>query len=172
MADEAPAQRADAAIAAHAAIVRLRGEDALHVALNMREVDRLEISATRWSESPWDFAVDASQFPGASWSALLDGEPVAIGGIALLQPGIGQAWMVGTDKLPQVGLMLTRFCRDVAHRMLTEDSGIHRIQAFSAGFHTEAHAWLRAVGLDSTQPLLKYGKGGEDFLLFYGLRKD
>ena len=152
-------------------LARLTGADALHVALNMREIDAREVFATRWSDSAWDFAIDCARLPGTSWTALLDGEPVAIGGIALHQPGVGQAWMVGTDKLPLAALTLTRFCRDMTRTMLTEDSGINRIQAFSAGFHTESHDWLRAVGLNAVEPLQKYGKGGEDFLLFYGLRK-
>lgn len=152
-------------------IVRLTGDDALYVAQNMREVDEAEISATRWSYTPWEFAVDCTRLPGSSWAALVDGEPVAIGGIAAHQPAIGQAWMVGTHNLPLAAVTLTRFCKDMTHRMLTEDSGINRIQAFSAGFHTEAHAWLKAVGLNAAQPLQKYGKGGEDFILFYGLRK-
>lgn len=152
-------------------IVPLTGDDALYVARSMRDVDRREISATLWSFTPWDFAVDCTRLPGSAWAALVDGEPVAIGGIALNQPGVGQAWMVGTPKLPLAAVTLTRFCKDVTHRMLTEDSGINRIQAFSAAFHTEAHDWLNAVGLNAAQPLQKYGKEGEDFILFYGLRK-
>lgn len=153
-------------------IVRLTGEDALYVAHHMRENDRLEINATRWDESPWRFAADCANLPGISYCALLDGEPVVIGGVALHQPGLGQAWMVGTDKFAQVAVSLTRFSRDVITRMLRDDSGINRIQAFSAAFHEESHKWLKAVGLNAITPLPQYGKGGEDFLIFYGLRKD
>lgn len=152
-------------------IVRLTGEDALYVAQRMRENDAREVYATRWDETPWRFAVDCAGLPGVSWCALLDGEPVVIGGVALHQPGIGQAWMVGTDKFSRVAVKLTRFSRDIIARMLRDDSGINRIQAFSAAFHEESHAWLKAVGLNAVAPLPKYGKDGEDFLIFYGLRE-
>ena len=152
-------------------IVRLTGEDAFYVALNMRQNDAREIYATRWDESAWSFASDCIRLPGISWCALLDGEPVVIGGIANHHPGVGQAWMVGTDKLPRAAITLTRFCKDIVTRMLSEDSGINRIQAMSAEFHKEAHAWLRAVGLNATTALPQYGKGGEDFTIFYGLRE-
>lgn len=152
-------------------IVDLIPEDALYIAQHMRAIDAREVNATRWSESPFDLAVECVRAPGKSWAALVDGIPVAMGGIALNQPAIGQAWLIGTDDLSRAGLTLTRFCADVTRRMLSEDSGINRIQAFSAGFHTEAHAWLKAVGLNAVVPLPKYGKSGEDFLLLYGLRK-
>lgn len=152
-------------------IVRMTGEDALYVAQHMRENDAREINATRWDDTPWRFAVDCASLPGVSWCALLDGEPVVIGGIACHQPGLGQAWMVGTEKFAQVAVKLTRFSRDVISRMLRDDSDINRIQAFSAAFHEESHAWLKAVGLNAITALPKYGKGGEDFLIFYGLRE-
>lgn len=152
-------------------IVQLTHEDALYVVKNMREDDRREVFATRWNDCDYDLAHSCANQPGVKWVALLDGEPVAIGGVSIHQPGIGQAWLMGTDKLPQAGLTLTRYCKDVVDKLMNDESGLHRVQAHSAAFHTLAHDWLMAVGLDQRVELPRYGKAGEDFILFYAVRK-
>lgn len=153
-------------------IVRLTHEDALYVVKKMRDEDRREVFATRWDDCDYGLAFDCANAPGAKWAALVDGEPVAIGGMALNQPGIAQAWMMGTDALPQAGVTLTRFCGDVIKKLLTGDSGIRRVQAHSAAFHVNAHKWLEAIGMTDRVALPMYGKHGEDFILFSRLRAE
>ncbi len=138
---------------------------ALHVAQHMRADDFAEVMATRWNDSRYDFAADCMRLPGPKLAALLDGEPVAMGGVATHHPGCGQAWLVGTEKIGALGLEIAHVCRR-SIRALFAEGGVHRIQAYSAAFHEDAHRWLKAIGLREEARLSRYGKGGEDFLVF------
>jgi len=140
--------------------------DAIYVARNMREDDRAEVMATRWSDDPYDFAADCMRLPGVRLVARSgDGVPVAIGGVANWQPGVGQAWLVGTADVGLIGSEIAKSCRKSIEALF--DTGtIHRIQAFSAATHTRAHRWLKAIGLHEESRLPMYGKNGEEFIIF------
>lgn len=147
-------------------ITQLDWPSALHVALNMRAEDFAEVMATRWSDSPYDFAADCMRLPGPKLAAFLpNGEPVAMGGVATHHPGCAQAWLVGTDKIGEMGVEIAHTCRKAIQALFSE-GGVHRVQAHSAEFHKSAHRWLEAIGLREEARLPSYGKGGEDFLVF------
>lgn len=147
-------------------------QDALHVALNMREEDRAEVMATSWSEDPFDFAVECIRSPGIKLAVRDEnGVAVCIGGVALNQPGIGQAWLVGTPDIGRLGIEVAHAARKIFKTMMDE-GGIHRIQAHSAAFHSWAHQWLSLVGLKEESRLPKYGKNGEEFIVFSVLKGD
>lgn len=139
--------------------------DVLSVSLAMREDDRREVMATRWTDDPFDFAADCMRTPGPKLAALVDGDPVAIGGVATHQPGVGQAWMVGTHDIGIAGIEIAHACRKSIDALF-DSGGLHRIQAHSAAFHTQAHRWLKAIGLREESRLHGYGKGGEEFIVF------
>lgn len=144
----------------------------LAVSLAMRDDDRREVNATRWAEDPYDFAADCMRTPGPKLAAIRqDGTPVAIGGVATHHPGVGQAWLVGTHNIGLCGIEIAHACRK-SIAALFADGGLHRIQAHSAAFHTDAHRWLKAIGLREESRLPGYGKGGEEFVVFSILRGD
>jgi len=146
-------------------IVTMTLEHALYVSQHMRDNDYCEIMAHRWNDDVIDFAKETVRYPGVKVCALdLSGTPVAIGGIALHTPGVGVAWMIGTNDLSKVALSLTRFCKQHASQVLKSD--LNRLQALSAVFHVDAHKWLRAIGFEIESTLEQSGKHGEDFYLF------
>lgn len=150
-------------------IVQATWPDVLAVSLAMREDDRREVMATRWGDDPHDFAADCMRTPGPKLAALVDGIPVAIGGVATHHPGVGQAWMVGTSDIGRAGIEIAHACRKSIAALFAE-GGLHRIQAHSAAFHTRAHRWLKSIGLREESRLPGYGKGGEEFIVFSVLR--
>lgn len=147
-------------------------QDVLHVALNMREEDRAEVMATSWTDSPFDFAADCMRAPGSRLAVRdRDGVPFCIGGVALHQPGVGQAWLVGTNDIGRHGVEVAHITKRL-FRALFDDGVVHRIQAHSAANHTWAHKWLGLVGLKEESRLPKYGKAGEEFIVFSVLKGD
>lgn len=147
-------------------IVQASWEDVLAVALNMREDDRAEVMTTRWSDSPFDFAADCMRLPGTRLAAIAeDGRAVAVGGVALHQPGVGQAWLVGTPAVGSLGVEIAHACR-LAITTLFAEGSLHRIQAYSSATHRRAHRWLRAIGLREESRLPMFGKRGEEFIVF------
>lgn len=151
-------------------IANLTLEHALGVARNMRESDRREVMATQWEDDIERFALDCYLSKGVKWVAInKKGEPVVIGGVSINSPGVGTAWMVGTDRWLTVALEVSRFCKNSIQSILSSGD-VHRIQAFSAKFHAESHRWLKIVGMNPGSSLSKWGKNGEDFILFEVLR--
>jgi hypothetical protein len=150
-------------------IVEATWEDALEVCLNMRGSDREEVMATRWSDSPYEFAADCMRAPGSRFTAIYEGRPVMLGGVAMNQPGIGQAWMVGTDEIGKLGVEIAHASKAIFSRLL--EGHVHRIQAYSIATHQWAHSWLRKIGFVEAASLKQFGKRGEDFVLFEMLKE-
>lgn len=141
---------------------------ALHVCLNMQEVEKRERAAL-FEFNPYSHATDlmrsATELSYAIWKG---DRPVVICGLTPQRPGVLSTWMAGTDEWPRVVQEVTRFSKLMLEAALT--SGIHRIETLSAGFHTAAHRWFRLLGLEQEAVLRKYGSGGEDFFLFSRVR--
>lgn len=138
----------------------------LYVVRNMRAADRDEIFALRSDADPDRLAVDVAQrWATVGQVAWDDGVPVAVVGATLLWPGVWMAWMFATDAWPKVGRGVTRFIRTSMIPGLV-DRGAHRCEARSIISHTEAHRWLRSLGATEEARLRRYGRNGEDFLVF------
>ena len=125
-------------------IVPLTLEYARYITENMASDDLAEILATHWLETFEGFAEQCVNASGINLCALAnDGTPVAMGGIALFQPKVGTAWMVGTERMIEKRLEVTKHCKMAISKSL--DSGlIHRVHAFASGLHHLLLAtWLR-----------------------------
>ena len=143
----------------------------LYVAEHLRADDLAEVMATRFDDIPRCFAADHALIPGPKYLALAkDGTPVALGGIAMHQPGVGQAWLVGTPRINECALEIARAGKAGIARFM-DTPGCHRLQAFSVATHTVAHRWLASLGMRPESTLPKFGKRGEDFILFSILRE-
>ena len=140
-------------------------DDILHVCKHMRKDDYEEVMANRWDSSVEAFAKECENLPGVTVVAVVGGIPVAIGGVALWIPGVGQAWMICTDEIGKSGVRMIHACKKILNSMI--DNGVvHRIQAFSIASHRRAHHWLQAVGLKKEAVMPCYGKNKEDFIVF------
>lgn len=145
-------------------VAKLTREHIDYVVEHIRPIDAREIEATMFDGVPLADHVDVNS--GAGYTVFdRDGNPAAIGGIGMVSPGVAQAWMFGTPRLPEARIALTRQTRRLIRA--TFDSGqAHRVQALSASFHHEAHRWLRRLGFSVEQRLGWYGQNREDFLMF------
>lgn len=147
-------------------ITQATWNDALHVALNMRADDLAEVMATRWSDDPFEFAADCMRLPGSRLVVRDDaGIPVCLGGAATWLPGVAQMWLVGTDDIGKQGVEVAHACQKVIEALF-ESGTVHRVQAFSAATHTRAHRWMESIGMHEESRMPKYGKNGEEFIIF------
>ena len=138
----------------------------LHVCANMREADRAEIYATRWTDSPLDLAEDMTRIPGPKWVAWHEGiGPVATYGAMPMWPGVWSLYFFATNHFQRVAWSVTRHIRRVMMPSLAI-AGAHRAEARSLISHVEAHAWLEQLGARREGELKGYGRGGEDFVTF------
>lgn len=141
-------------------------QDILSVAMNMREDDRAEVMATSWTDDLFDFAIECVRSPGVKLVVRNDaGVPVCVGGVANHQPGVGQAWLVGTPDIGKMGLQVVTAAKGLFAAVM-DNGGVHRLQAFSAATHTRAHRWLELMGFNEESRMPKFGKAGEEFIVF------
>lgn len=144
--------------------------DLLYVAHHMREWDRREIYATRWTDDPEALAIDCwSRSRPNAWTVRPDGAspPVAAVGAVERWPNVWSVWMFGTDALPAAGLSLHRFVRRDMIPAL-RGGGARRADCMSMDGHTDAHAWLERLGARRTpEPFRNWGRNGETFWQYY-----
>ena len=142
----------------------LTTQDALYVCYHMRDVDLCEIRASSGLYHRMDFARMFVQCGG--WCLKNDaGVPVVVCGVHEFWDGVGNAWMVGTEETGKHIIEASRHAKKVL-----SDPKWRRVQAWSAAFHTESHAWLEMLGFVNAHTLEQYGTSGERFYLFERLR--
>ena len=153
-------------------LVEATPDRVLYVAERMRAADREEVLATAPHDDARLFAAEVGRSYGPfKWCIERDGIPVAILGASELWPGVWAAWLFATDSFRNIRFYTTRFVVrgmiPALHRL-----GAHRCEARSSAAHTEAHRWLRAMGAVEEARLRRYGKAGEDFIIFRWDRDD
>lgn len=135
----------------------------------MRQIDLDEVMGLRWNSDPAQFAQEMVALGGPAYAICLpDGVPAVIGGVTLVSPRVGSAWCVGTQDWARVAIETTRVARKLMRSLMAHDC--HRIQALSADFHTQSHAWLRGIGFQYESTMKKIGKHGSDYLMFAMVR--
>jgi len=142
-------------------IVDLTSEYADYIAFNMREDDAREVLATSKSDYRHEFADECMMLGG--WCVIdSHGIPVVMGGVHECWPGVGNAWCVATPDISKHGIEATK----AAKFAISQYAHLHRIQAFSAVFHEVSHKWLECLGFKRGAMLKKFGKRGEDFIIY------
>ena len=143
-------------------IVKAGPSHIISVCKHIRADDLREISETRWSDD--DPAVSLFHAPGGKYAIVHDDVTVALLGVVPVWPGVGQAWLIGTDGIGLRGVEVMKASKRIIKTLL--DLEMHRIHAYSAAFHSQAHRWLELIGFRRESTLKQYGKTGEDFYCY------
>lgn len=140
-------------------------EPILHVARNMREEDRREITAARWTFDPDQIAQETfalSRFGCVAWH---DGVPVAVVATIECWPGFYSVGMFATDAWPEVACSLTRWARKrMAASLLA--AGAHRMECRTIEGHEAARRWLERLGAVREAVMPDMGRNRETFYLY------
>jgi hypothetical protein len=102
---------------------------------------------------------------GPAYTALVDGEVAAVAGIAVMWPGVAEAWAV----LTAVGRAHPAFVhRAVARtlRGLVRQLGLRRLQASVDASNPVALRWAEVLGFRPEGVMRAYGPQGQDFVRF------
>lgn len=137
--------------------------DALHVASRLRQADFDCLQSATSLVTAESFALNRWQTDGAAWT-LVDGEPVAIGGLAMAVPWIGVAWMASTDAMtPASWKKLVRHSRTV---FANAAKTIPRIEAYVIDSWPEAMKYAQCCGFVLEGVRHRAGREGQDILTF------
>lgn len=147
-------------------LVKLDLPHVLSVVRNLRATDQAEAFATRWDDDPDALAIEVvTSWGKLGWGATHEGRPVALFGATETWPGHWSCWLLATDEWPKVALSVTKFTKRRIMPHLVE-RGALRCEARSIDGHTKSHRWLEAIGCVQEARLRRYGRNGEDFLVF------
>jgi hypothetical protein len=135
----------------------------------MREWDRKEIYATRWTDQPEELARACMVSQDLAFTVWLD-EPVSCFGALPIWPGVASVWCFGTERFNECGLFLTRFMQKHWIPLLKE-AGFHRAQCASIEGHLDAQKWLEALGAERESTQKSFGKNKETFYVYRWLNQ-
>lgn len=99
---------------------------------------------------------------GSSWALVVGRETIAVGGVVVLWPGVGEAWMLttpGVERYPQF------LCRSavtaIEAAVLTH--GLHRVQVSVGCKNTRAIRFAIWLGFESEGICKAYGPDRQDY---------
>lgn len=144
-------------------IVRATPADAETVAQNMTERHQAEWAALL-PDGATAAEIIAERFAGGVCARLGD-EPVAVGEVFIMRPGVASLGLVTTDAFPAASLAFTKFLCGGLLRGL-KDEGVHRIECMTLARFEAARRWMGMLGLEEEAVLRNYGRDREDFVQF------
>lgn len=144
-------------------------DDVAYVASKMRDSDFRELSALLPVTTRFDMVkclIKRYSHIEGLIVARNNGMSVAVGGAFERSPNVCTLFMYATPEFPKIGYGLTRFVKKQLMARLVE-AGVHRFECVSIEGHTDAHKWIRTLGLtEETELLRNYGKNKESFIQF------
>ncbi len=104
---------------------------------------------------------------GFAYTGIVDGVPVAISGMFLVHPHIGNAWALLSDRAYQHLLPITK-----AIKQFLEGQNIKRIEVAVKHDFKEGHRWAKMLGFENETPngMRAYGIDGETYDLYARIR--
>jgi len=136
----------------------------LYVLDRARKADREELLALQFGDNWAELIGNVIQTPGLRF-CFGNGFPVVCLGGSEVHPGVWQAWSFATDEFGSIALPVTRFAKDVMLPAFVR-LGMHRGQAIAGADNVGAKKWLKLLGAEEEATLKRYGRDGQDFVMF------
>ncbi len=114
--------------------------------LHAEELIAGELSDERNRPSFGVRAIENLIVPEMSFSGIHYGHLVFSGGIAPLWEGVGEAWILGADRVPQHTVAVARICKRYIYRIAKEQK-LHRVQAHMKSDWPELSRWASFLGM-------------------------
>lgn len=143
----------------------------LHVCRHLRARDVAEVFATRAEVDGWALYVDLRlHAPNMAWFEVVRAEawglPVAVMGVMRRWPGVGSAFLLGTDGFT---IPIAREVADMVRLRMRDgmaEAGMHRVDCQSLASYRAAHRFLERCGAKPEGYREAIGKEREDFIDF------
>jgi hypothetical protein len=106
---------------------------------------------------------------GPAFSLIIKEKVVIIGGVAILWPGVGEAWVISSPLVTTYPLALTRSVKRYLG-LIEKAKHLHRVQAVVLVDHPTGHRWIRGLGFKCEGMMIAYGPNKEDFMRYAKVR--
>jgi hypothetical protein len=143
--------------------------DVTYIAGNLRPLDHLELTCVLPDDTPIAEAglmcLGTSQY---AWTAHDNGYPaVAFGFAPTLNPALWHAWALGTRRFVRCTPALTDFLlTEAMPNLVLDNKRLGRVEARPLKANTKACKWIERLGGVRECDLPRYGKDGQDFVLY------
>ena len=106
--------------------------------------------------------------PADSWTCIFDGEIVAVGGINLIHPGVGEAWIVLTKQSRKDGIFAIIACRAISDKLdsIAVELKLKTCQSHIRADFPKAIRFAEALGFTNPCEIQDYFPGNVDALLY------
>jgi hypothetical protein len=110
-------------------------------------------------------AIDAYTVPGHGIAFTDKGKILAVGGVAPLWDGVGEAWLIPTKHMAGNQIALSRQFKRTIQRAFT-DLKMRRVQAAVKVGFDKAHRLVRFLDMEEEGLMKKYGPEGADYVRY------
>ncbi len=122
----------------------------------------------RWPEVgvPSELIMATAEFysTGFARTGLVNGHPIVCGGMMPLWPGVGEAWVIGSDELKQ---NIISFHRAILRfREVVFGMGLHRLQCACHADFTESRDWLERLGFVEEGLMKAFASDRSDYVRY------
>ena len=100
-----------------------------------------------------------------SFSLIDNGHLIVAGGIFPVWDGLGEAWLIPSDRITRYRKSMISHLRRHIDRITKED-GLRRVQATVRADFPAAHRFLEFLGFDREGLMVSYGADGADHYLY------
>jgi hypothetical protein len=107
---------------------------------------------------------------GPAFTLLNEKSVIAIGGIAMLWRGVGEAWAIPSTEVEKHPLAFHRVIKKMID-IIQQNKNLHRVQASINEDHEKSHKWVKALGFKREGKMNGYGPNGENFIRYARVRK-
>ena len=102
---------------------------------------------------------------GPTYTMLVHGEVAGFAGVALMWPGVGEGWILGSDLFESNKLWFVRTVKRYLEKiMYTHD--LHRVQTTVMHGQTGLVRLVEFLGMEFEGRLRNYSPNGEDYLIY------
>jgi hypothetical protein len=102
---------------------------------------------------------------GPAFSVFKGKELIGCGGIGLYWSGVGEAWLILSDKVSQYPFSLHRIVCKALEDIIREEH-LHRVQTVVPYGHARARKWIERLGFEYEGMMPKYGPDASWFLRY------
>jgi hypothetical protein len=143
--------------------------DLSYIASRLRPEDHAEVSCQFDEWTPTGLASVCLR--DHAYVVEIGGNPEAAVGATRVNSGLWIAWSWGSPRMARAVPIITRFVHDIMMPDIVASGG-WRCEARAMASHTSAHRWLKRMGATQRCVLPRWGRNGEDFILFDWTRDD
>jgi len=110
------------------------------------------------------------EYDNASFTAFVDGKPIAAGGIFILWENVAEGWVLATNKIWNHKLTMAKIFKKRTDVLIKENK-IKRLQtAVKADFEL-GHKFAKFLGLETEGLMKHYGPDGSDYIRYARIMK-